>query len=235
MKKFVILLITILVVWLAAGYHHARKEQLGEALITAAYYGDLLSVKEALEDGAPSAYTLFFDDEDRQYSEMNFNALQAAASGGNEDVINFLLDQDFDINIPTPDGWTPLYIAARDGQAEAAKLLVFREADLNIQTHLGATALIMALTQPFETEQARTDLLTYMLKRGANPNLADNAGFSPLYYAAATLDPARVQILLENGAKATPEQLDKILKMLQLKGGKNAKKIAALLKKKAAK
>ena len=235
MKKFVILLITILVVWLAAGYHHARKEQLGEALITAAYYGDLLSVKEALEEGAPSAYTLFFYDEDRQYSEMNFNALQAAASGGNEDVINFLLDQDFDINIPTPDGWTPLYIAARDGQAEAAKLLVFREADLNIQTHLGATALIMALTQPFETEQARTDLLTYMLKRGANPNLADNAGFPPLYYAAATLDPARVQILLENGAKATPEQLDKILKMLQLKSGKNAKKIAALLKKKAAK
>lgn len=235
MKKFVILLITILVVWLAAGYHHARKEQLGEALITAAYYGDLLSVKKALEEGAPSAYTLFFDDEDRQYSEMNFNALQAAASGGNEDVINFLLDQDFDINIPTPDGWTPLYIAARDGQAEAAKLLVFRKADLNIQTHLGATALIMALTQPFETEQARTDLLTYMLKRGANPNLADNAGFSPLYYAAATLDPVRVQILLENGAKATPEQLDKILKMLQLKGGKNAKKIAALLKKKAAK
>ena len=166
---------------------------------------------------------------------MNFNALQAAASGGNEDVINFLLDQDFDINIPTPEGWTPLYIAARDGQAEAAKLLVFREADLNIQTHLGATALIMALTQPFETEQARTDLLTYMLKRGANPNLADNAGFSPLYYAAATLDPARVQILLENGAKTTPKQLDKILKMLQLKGGKNAKKIAALLKKKAAK
>ena len=86
-----------------------------------------------------------------------------------------------------------------------------------------------------EIEQARTDLLTYMLKRGANPNLADNAGFSPLYYAAATLDPARVQILLENGAKATPKQLDKILKMLQLKGGKNAKKIAALLKKKAAK
>ena len=43
MKKFVILLITILVVWLVAGYHHARKEQLGEALITAAYYGDLLS------------------------------------------------------------------------------------------------------------------------------------------------------------------------------------------------
>ena len=235
MKKLAILLITVLVVWLAVDYHHALKKEQGEALVTAAYYGDLLSVKEALEEGAPATYTLYFNDDERQYTETEFNALQAAASSGDEDVINFLLEQGFDINAPTPDGWTPLYIAARDGQAEAAKLLVFRKAELNAQTHLGATALLMALTQPFETEQARTDLLTYMLKRGANPNLADNAGFPPLYYAAATLDPARVQLLLENGAQATPEQLEKILKMLQLKSGKNAKKIAALLKKKAAK
>ncbi|HAM42965.1 MAG TPA: hypothetical protein DCP52_03935, partial [Elusimicrobia bacterium] len=73
-------------------------------MVTAAYYGDLLSVKEALEEGAPAAYTLYFNDDERQYTETEFNALQAAASSGNEDVINFLLEQGFDINAPTPDG-----------------------------------------------------------------------------------------------------------------------------------
>ena len=184
MKKYVILGIVVLVCWLGFSYHKQQQISQGEELVAAAYYGDLRGVKDSVEHGALLGYQSTFDDEERQYVNQTFNALHAAASGGNEDVILFLLDQGLPINARTPEeGWTALYVAARDGQAEAAKLLVFKGADLNAQSNLGATALTMAVTQPFETEKARLELLEYMLRRGADVNLADKYGHTPLYYA----------------------------------------------------
>ena len=164
--------------------HHKQMYILrGEELVTDAYYGDLIAVKNDVEKGAPLRYRLTFDDEERQYKGQTFNVLHAAASGGNEDIILFLLGKGLLINSRTPEGWTPLYVAARDGQAEAAKLLIFKGARLNAQSNLGATALMMAVTQPFETEKARLNLLEYMLRRGADVNLTDKYGHTALYYA----------------------------------------------------
>lgn len=183
MKKLSILLVVAVVVCLSFSYKKADDLDLAQTLITDAYYGDLTAVKNDLEEGADINYELYFDDTERGYRKQTFNILQAAASSGNEDLLIFLLDNGLDINFPTQEGWTPLFIAARDGQAEAAKLLIYKQADLNAQTDLGATALLMAVTQPFESEEARMDLLKYMLKRGANPNLKDIYGNKPLHYA----------------------------------------------------
>ncbi len=183
MKKYFVLVITVFVCWLGFSYHKQQQRARNEELVAAAYYGDLIRVKNAVEQGALLGFALTFDDEERQYVNQTFNALHAAASGGNEDVILFLLSQGLPMDARTPEGWTPLYVAARDGQAEAAKLLVFKGADLNAQSNLGATVLTMAVTQPFETQKARLDLLEYMLKRGADANLADIYGHTPLYYA----------------------------------------------------
>ncbi len=185
MKKYIVLLLFILACWLGITYHTHIIRDRGENLVRHAYFGNLIDVKNAVEQGAPLHYQVTFSDSDRQYSGQTFNALQAAASSGNEDVILFLLDQGMDIDSPTPDGWTPLFIATRDGQAEAAKLLVFQGADLNAQTNLGSTALTMAVTQNYSTEKARLDLLTYMLKRGADPTIEDVYHHTPLYYAEA--------------------------------------------------
>lgn len=231
MKKVCVFLIFLAVVWLAAGYYAVHKNALGESLVSNAYYGDLISLKNDLEDGAELTFELNFNDPDRQYHDVLFNALHAAASSGNEDVINFLLDQGLNIDYPTPQGWTPLFIAARDGRTEAAKLLVFRGADLNFQTDRGATALLMALTQPFPSEKERRDLLVYMLKRGANPNLPDAAGFSPLYYAAAARNENAVKLLLEYGARPNTENYSKIHSLLAPRSDKQSKKVLTLLKK----
>lgn len=214
MKKFLVFLTAIFVCWLAAGYYAARQKMLNESLVSGAYYGDLVSVKNDLEDGAALFAELYFDDEDRQYTDVLFNALHAAASGGNEDVVNFLLDEGLPIDSLTPEGWTPLFIAARDGQAEAAKLLIFRGADLNAQTDRGATALLMAITQKYPSPQERLSLLEYMLKRGADPNLADANGFSPLYYAAALKNKDALALLLEYGATPDEETLARIHRFL---------------------
>ncbi|MBR2082701.1 MAG: ankyrin repeat domain-containing protein [Elusimicrobiaceae bacterium] len=183
MKKYLILVLIVVVCWMGFSYHKHMRILRGEELVTDAYYGDLLSVKNDVEQGAPVGYRFTFDDDERQYVNQTFDALHAAASSGNEDVILFLLDQGLLIDSRTSEGWTPLFVAARDGQAEAAKLLVFKGADLNAQTKLGATALMMAVTQEYPTEKARLNLIEYMLKRGADANLTDKYGHSALYYA----------------------------------------------------
>lgn len=201
MKKLIILTICIIATWLCLTYHTLLLEDRNTQLVMGAYYGDLLEVKNAIEKNASLQYQFTFEDPQRQYTRQTFNALQAAASGGNEDVILFLLDQEMDINTSTPDGWTPLFIAARDGQSEAAKLLVFKGADLNAQTNLGSTALAMVVTQTYPSEKARLNLLEYMLKRGANPNIQDIYHHTPLYYAKMKGNEPVVKMLQEYGAQ----------------------------------
>lgn len=195
MKKYIVLGLCVLVCGLVFSYHKHMVQERIVQLITNAYYGDLVAVKNAVEQGDYLQGTLTFDDLQRQYEGQTFNVLQAAASSGNEDLILFLLDQGMDIDAPTPEGWTPLFIAARDGQTQVAKLLVYAGADLNAQTRLGATALTMVVTQPYETEKERLDLLEYMLKRGADPALQDVYGHTPLYYAQQKDNQAVAQLL----------------------------------------
>ena len=201
MKKYFVLVLCVAVCWLAFGYHRQLVISRGEQLVTDAYYGNLIDVKNDVEKGAPLDYMFTFEDPERAYSFQTFNALQAAASSGSEDVILFLLKQGLDINQPTPQGWTPLFIAARDGRADAAKLLIFKKADLNMQTDLGTTALTMVVTQDYPTEKARLDLLEYMLKRGADPNIEDIYHHTSLYYAAAKKNEVAVELLKKYGAQ----------------------------------
>ncbi len=200
MKKYVILLICGFTLWLVFTYRTRLTNDRNAELVTHAYYGDLVEVKNLVEQGADLNYQFTFEDPQRQYTFQTFNALQAAASSGNEDVILFLLDQGMDIDAVTPDNWTPLFIAARDGRAEAAKLLVFKGADLNMQTNLGTIALTMVVTQNYPTEKARLNLLEYMLKRGANPNIEDVYHHTPLYYAQTKGNHPAANLLQEYGA-----------------------------------
>ena len=201
MKKYIIIGVCVLVYWLGFSYRGQLRQQRGEQLVTDAYYGDLIAVKNDVEQGAPLEYVFTFEDPVRGYTVQSFNALQAAASSGNEDVILFLLDQGFNINAPTAQGWTPLFIAARDGRAEAAKLFVFRDAELNLQTNLGTTALTMVVTQPYPTEKARLELLEYMLKRGADPNIEDIYHHTALYYATEKKQKDVANLLRKYGAQ----------------------------------
>lgn len=230
-RKIVIIIIVLMVLLLGLSYRHSLRREQGEQFIAHAYYGDLESVKEDVENGVPLDTVFYFSDDERGYNGVVFNALHAAASSGNEDIINFLLENNFDIDAQTPDGWTPLFIAARDGNTEAAKLLIFLQAGLNIKSNLGATALLMAVTQPYPTEEERLDLVTYMLKRGAEPNIPDRIDKRPLFYAAIMQKLPVVEVLLENGAQVTPELYEKVSAFLEKEKTTTAKKILQHLKK----
>ncbi len=231
LRKIILFFTCGLVLLCLFSYRKALRESQGRALVAGAYYADVLIVKNEVEQGAPLDYEFYFQDEERQYQNVWFNALHAAASGGNEDIINFLLDQGFNINTRTRSNWTPLFIAARDGQAEAAKLLIYRGAELDVQTDQGATALMMTLTQHFPTEKDRNDLLFYLLRRGANANLPDKAGYTPLYYAILACRPESLEILLDYDADPHNASVKKALDYIAKLNTPEAKKTISRMQK----
>ena len=72
LKKLIILFILIGVSMLGINYHTALVQARGENLVSDAYYGDLESVKEDVEDGAPLDFVFYFNDEEREYSAVSF-------------------------------------------------------------------------------------------------------------------------------------------------------------------
>src|SRR5215471_10816066 len=92
-------------------------------------------------------------------------------------------------------GETALMFAARVGDLESAKLLMAAGANVNDADAWGVTATTLAAHSGF------TDLVLFLLDKGANPNLAEN-GFTALHEAVMRRDEKMVAALLEHGADA---------------------------------
>jgi ankyrin repeat protein len=74
-------------------------------------------------------------------------------------------------------GWTPLMYAARQDGKNAIRALITAHADLNATDPDGTTALTFAIIN------AHYDTAALLLERGADPNVADARGMTPLYAA----------------------------------------------------
>jgi ankyrin repeat protein len=57
--------------------------------------------------------------------------LHLAAQNGHLDVVEFLVEQQAEVNAKETDGWTPLYLAAHNGHFDVVKFLVEQQAELN--------------------------------------------------------------------------------------------------------
>jgi ankyrin repeat protein len=96
------------------------------------------------------------------------------------------------------DGFTPLHLAAFFGQEEAAKILLERGADVNLvarHTSLHVAPLHSAAAGGFHPE-----IVKLLLEHGADPNAAQDGGFTPLHSAAQNDHREVVEALLEAGA-----------------------------------
>lgn len=78
--------------------------------------------------------------------------------------------------IGTQGGLTALHFAARQGSATAARALVEGGADVNLLSPGDQSSALLAATI-----NGHFDLATYFIEKGANPNLVNDAGVSPLY------------------------------------------------------
>ena len=93
-------------------------------------------------------------------------------------------------------GWTPLMYAARQDARDAIRALVAAHADIDAKDPDGTTALTFAIVN------AHYDTASMLLDLGADPNVGDARGMTPLYAAVDmhTLD--------ETPGRPAPKQTD---------------------------
>lgn len=70
--------------------------------------------------------------------------LHAACSGGNAEIVQFLIDHGANIHATDADGRTPLHICALCGHVGAAEVLIRAGANVNAVDHQGYTPLSLA-------------------------------------------------------------------------------------------
>jgi ankyrin repeat protein len=149
-----------------------------------------------------------------------------AARAGCRGCIEALLKGGADIDMPNPDGMTPMMMAIDNSHYEVARYLLEQGANPHTWDWWGRTPLYVVVnmrggpdSNPGPREPASLDLIQALLKAGVNPNhqlnmlqpsrngnsgrFKDdllNTGATPLLRAAQTFDNDVVNALLEHGA-----------------------------------
>jgi len=106
--------------------------------------------------------------------------------------IKQLLDSGADVNTAGSKGWTPLTQAAEAGNLSITRMLLDKGADVNGRAHQGCTPLHLAVDVAIERViqtggqpgDERTELIQLLLDRGASLLATDDAGRTPLSWAA---------------------------------------------------
>ena len=126
--------------------------------------------------------------------EGYITALHSAVEHNQLDVIQVLIENGADINAETSNGTTPLIAAARAGNENVIKLLHSYKVALDHRTQSGNTALgLAAYSVPI-----RPNIVRLLMELGANPNISDNSGRTPLHWVAQDANVEMVSLLISN-------------------------------------
>ncbi|KAM6928312.1 serine/threonine-protein phosphatase 6 regulatory ankyrin repeat subunit C-like [Xenentodon cancila] len=137
--------------------------------------------------------------------------LHAAASGGNIECLNLLLNSAAELDIKDSLGRSPLHYAAANGNSQCTIALVRAGAEVNEADVTGCSPLHYAAASHtfcgggtnFESErrvdkeQEASLCLDYLLDNGADPTLKNSRGYSAVHYAAAYGNKQHLELLLE--------------------------------------
>ena len=94
------------------------------------------------------------------------------------DTVSSLVAAGVNVNVISPDGYTPLLLAAEKGNVPIARILCQNGADLNYQIRGRGAAIHLAV------EHANFDLIRVLATSGADLDLARSDGMTPLHVAA---------------------------------------------------
>jgi ankyrin repeat protein len=161
-----------------------------------------------------------------------FTPLLYAARENCRECVDVLLAKGADINLPDPDGVSPLLLAIMNANWDLAKQLIDAGANVDQWDIFGEAPLFTAVGGRSRTDGGRAsidppnettgiDIVRLLLERGANPNMqlffrpanvrgaTNTRGSTPLIRAANNTDLEVVQLLLEHGADATVYMADR--------------------------
>ncbi len=122
------------------------------------------------------------------------NTLNRAIYREHPDLIKKFLAEGADVNQANDDGGTPLIYAAQHSDLSLIKTLVERGAKVNWTDKTGNSALGYLTSG----KTYKNDAVSFLLGHGAEVNKANNAGITPLHFAAArTCEPTDTTRQLE--------------------------------------
>jgi len=200
----------------------ANAQNRDQALIAAADKGDLAAVERLIREGASVAAR---DGRGRTAllaaTQANRVAVARALIGAGADVNakDNIQDSPFlyagaegrieilKMTLPTADlkstnryGGTALIPAAHHGHPEAVRILLGTAIDKDHVNDLGWTALLEAVILG-NGGPVHTEILRLLVEAGANPNIAEREGVTPLAHAKRHGYAAMVRILEARGAR----------------------------------
>jgi len=122
--------------------------------------------------------------------------LLEAADAGDVAQVETLLAAGVYVNAPDDYGTTPLHYAAQDGYADVVKLLIEAGASLDTRAEDGSTALLLAMGN----ERGDLEPAKLLLQAGADPNIPNRYGRTPLFWVVTNGQAELVRLLLQAGA-----------------------------------
>jgi cytohesin len=127
------------------------------------------------------------------FNEPGFTFFHLAASLRDSSLMTLLINEHFaNVNAVTSSGETPLMVAVGKDAVDVVALLIGARANLNVARADGATALHLA---------ARRGAVDQLIAAGADVNVFDNSGDTPLMSAVRKSDVATVSKLVAAGAQ----------------------------------
>lgn len=129
--------------------------------------------------------------------EKESTALHLAADDGNVECVTMLLAKGADAKVKNHRGFTPLHLAARTSSLECVELLLRDgNADPNAKDFDQRTPLHAAVGKA----DSAFEIIELLISWGANVNVKDVYGFTPLHLAALDGLAQCVELLLYHGA-----------------------------------
>ncbi len=163
----------------------SRDDNDNTPLIAACRIGDIIIVRELLDNGA---------DVDAVNNDHE-NSLIAAAKNGHLEIINYLIEHNADINIKDKIGYGVLHAAAGFGHLAVLEIIFPLCREKDFPDIFGNTPLIYAAMY------GHNNIVAFLLENGANPNAQNVNGNTPLFEAAIYGHSATAKILVEYGAR----------------------------------
>lgn len=150
-------------------------------IIEASKNGDLDKVKQLIDNGV--------DVNEKTLCGKTPLMCASACRIWDSSFVEFLIEKGAHVNVKDEYGVTPLYVAVNN--LEIANCLLDNGADVNN----GKSPLLEALS--FKS----FDLAERLIEKGADVNVKDEYGMTPLHYAATHSDGFFVDLLINKGAK----------------------------------
>ncbi|XP_063395896.1 uncharacterized protein LOC134680683 [Mytilus trossulus] len=133
-------------------------------------------------------------DNEREDFAAGNTPLIKSCRGGYSDIVEWLLDNNGNVNVSRANGVTPLFMAAQDGHTNIVRMLLNKKADVNLSKNAGGTPLRMA------AQQNHSDVVRLLIEHNADVDAQMYDGDNPLLTVTRNGFSDIVQVLLAKKA-----------------------------------